>query len=257
MTFLAHPTFSADALAPAWAARLPVSAEVCLFGGAVRDACVGQPARDHDFLVAGATPDEMAAAGLTRAKHAFIERYTYADQPLDEVMRSTFPGTPQASMTAMLWTRDLTVHALGWDLKRQAWLDPTALGKADLQARVFRMTTPEVADDPVVLLRWARLAVLFQPHGFTMDEATWQRAVMQTQAQGFADCDIFRLNRQVKMIQASGVAPAVWGSLQAEGLQPHLAHLKALCLAFQQTKQAARAADVAAGAPVARPRAHR
>lgn len=234
MSFFTHPVFSPEALSSGWIVKLPSKAEAHLFGGVIRDAFLGLPARDHDFLVSGVTQKDLESAGLVRGEHPFIERYTYPESPLDEVMRSTHPGNPTESMTAMMWTRDLTIHALGFDVLRRTWFDPTGFGRKDLEDRFFRMTSPEVCEDPIVTLRWARLHALHAPLGFRMDEETWSLATEQSRKLGFSVCDPSRLHRQLELIKQSGVAPQVWGSLAQAGLMDHFKEAQMICKEFEK-----------------------
>ena len=144
--------------------------KVYVVGGAVRDALLGVPVKDRDYVVVGATPEQMMAQGYTPVGKdfpVFLHPRTHAEYALARTERKTAPGYKgfvfhtDASVTLEedLIRRDLTVNAMAQD-ENGAIIDPFG-GQADLQKRVFRNVSPAFAEDPVRILRIARFAARF------------------------------------------------------------------------------------------------
>ena len=139
-------------------------------GGAVRDALMGRPAGDTDWVVTGATPEEMVAAGYTpvgRDFPVFLHPTTHEEYALARTERKTAPGYhgfvfhTDASVTLEddLARRDLTINAMAQD-DSGAIVDPHG-GRRDLAARRLQHVSPAFAEDPVRILRVARFAARF------------------------------------------------------------------------------------------------
>jgi tRNA nucleotidyltransferase (CCA-adding enzyme) len=139
-------------------------------GGAVRDALLGLPVKDRDYVVVGATPDQMRAQGFLsvgRDFPVFLHPDTHEEYALARTERKTAPGytgfsfhaAPDVTLEQDLSRRDLTINAIAQDADGTL-IDPYG-GRADLQARVFRHVSPAFAEDPVRILRVARFAARF------------------------------------------------------------------------------------------------
>jgi len=139
-------------------------------GGAVRDALLGRPATDRDWVVVGATPAEMAAAGykpVGKDFPVFIHPDSGEEYALARTERKSAPGyhgfqfhaAPDVTLEQDLARRDLTINAIARSVDG-ALVDPYG-GQADLQARVLRHVSEAFVEDPVRLLRVARLAARF------------------------------------------------------------------------------------------------
>jgi tRNA nucleotidyltransferase (CCA-adding enzyme) len=139
-------------------------------GGAVRDELLGLPVKDRDWVVVGATPEEMLAKGFCRSAAIFrssctrkATRNTRWRAPSARPRPATpaSPCTPRPSVTLEddLLRRDLTINAIAKD-ETGALIDPHG-GRADLAARVLRHVSPAFAEDPVRILRVARFAARF------------------------------------------------------------------------------------------------
>jgi tRNA nucleotidyltransferase (CCA-adding enzyme) len=139
-------------------------------GGAVRDELLGLPVKDRDYVVVGATPDEMVALGykpVGRDFPVFLHPQTHEEYALARTERKTAPGyhgftfhaAPDVTLAQDLARRDLTINAIarGEDGKL---IDPFN-GEADIRARVFRHVGPAFVEDPVRILRVARFAARF------------------------------------------------------------------------------------------------
>ena len=151
--------------------------EIYLVGGAVRDTLLGLPVTDHDWLVVGSTPEEMIALGFVpvgRDFPVFLHPQTHEEYALARTERKTERGyhgfavhaSPEVTLEEDLARRDLTINsiAIHLDHKRpdgtfgtEDLSDPYG-GCKDLQARVLRHVTPAFREDPVRILRVARLA---------------------------------------------------------------------------------------------------
>jgi tRNA nucleotidyltransferase (CCA-adding enzyme) len=139
-------------------------------GGAVRDELLGQPVKDRDWMVVGATPDEMLAKGFVpvgRDFPVFLHPQTHEEYALARTERKTAPGyagfafhtEPGVTLEQDLVRRDLTINAMAKD-ESGVIFDPHH-GRADLAARVLRHVSPAFAEDPVRILRVARFAARF------------------------------------------------------------------------------------------------
>ncbi len=140
-------------------------------GGAVRDELLGLPVQDRDWVVVGATPEEMVAAGyrpVGKDFPVFLHPETHEEYALARTERKTAPGytgfavhaSPEVTLEEDLLRRDLTINAIARD-ESGAIHDPCG-GRRDLDARVLRHVSPAFAEDPVRILRVARFAARFK-----------------------------------------------------------------------------------------------
>jgi len=136
-------------------------------GGAVRDVLLGRPVADRDWVVVGATPEELIAAGYTpvgRDFPVFLHPQTKEEHALARTERKTAPGyhgfvfhaAPDVTLEQDLARRDLTINAIA---RRDdgRLVDPFG-GVRDLEARVLRHVSAAFAEDSVRILRLARFA---------------------------------------------------------------------------------------------------
>ncbi|MDQ2778039.1 MAG: multifunctional CCA addition/repair protein [Pseudomonadota bacterium] len=141
-----------------------------IVGGAVRDALLGLPATDRDWVVVGATPDELLRLGyrpVGKDFPVFLDPVTQEEVALARTERKsgrgyhgfTFHAAPEVTLEQDLARRDLTVNAIA-QAEDGTLVDPYG-GQQDLQARVLRHVGPAFVEDPVRLLRTARLAARF------------------------------------------------------------------------------------------------
>ncbi|WP_283151265.1 multifunctional CCA addition/repair protein [Silvimonas soli] len=139
-------------------------------GGAVRDRLLGLPVKDVDWVVVGATPDEMLAAGykpVGKDFPVFLHPKTYEEYALARTERKSGHGytgfavyaAPDVTLEEDLLRRDLTINAMAEDESGQI-TDPFN-GQADLQARLLRHVSAAFIEDPVRILRLARFAARF------------------------------------------------------------------------------------------------
>jgi tRNA nucleotidyltransferase (CCA-adding enzyme) len=150
-------------------------------GGAVRDALLGLPVRERDWVVVGATPEELVAKGFRRVGKdfpVFLHPETSEEYALARTERKTAPGyagftfdtAATVTLEQDLMRRDLTINAMARDSDGKI-IDPWS-GQADLAARQLRHVSPAFREDPLRVLRVARFAARFAPLGFTVAPAT-------------------------------------------------------------------------------------
>jgi tRNA nucleotidyltransferase (CCA-adding enzyme) len=144
--------------------------DVYLVGGAVRDALLGLPAGDRDWVVVGATPEQMARRGFIPVGGdfpVFLHPQTKEEYALARTERKsgrgykgfTFYTGADVTLEDDLQRRDLTINAIA-QAPGGRMVDPLH-GQADLRAKVLRHVGQAFAEDPVRLLRLARFAARF------------------------------------------------------------------------------------------------
>ena len=152
-------------------------------GGAVRDRLLGRPSSDVDYVVVGATPEQMVASGyrpVGKDFPVFLHPHTNAEYALARTERKTAPGyhgfafnaDPSVTLEDDLARRDLTINAMAEDVEG-GLVDPYG-GARDLEARVLRHVSPAFAEDPVRILRVARFLARFASLGFSIADETMQ-----------------------------------------------------------------------------------
>ncbi|ACB32381.1 polynucleotide adenylyltransferase/metal dependent phosphohydrolase [Leptothrix cholodnii SP-6] len=138
-----------------------------LVGGAVRDQLLGRPVGDRDWVVVGATPEQMVAAGylpVGRDFPVFLHPRTHEEYALARTERKTAPGYhgfvfhtgADVSLDDDLARRDLTINAMALD-EAGTLIDPWG-GRRDLAHKCLRHVGAAFAEDPVRILRLARFA---------------------------------------------------------------------------------------------------
>jgi tRNA nucleotidyltransferase (CCA-adding enzyme) len=141
-----------------------------MVGGAVRDALLGLPVNDHDWVVVGATPEAMIAEGFLPVGKdfpVFLHPRTREEYALARTERKTARGyrgfvvdaDPGVTLEEDLARRDLTINAIARD-EHGGLIDPYH-GQRDLSRRVLRHVTDSFREDPVRILRVARFAARF------------------------------------------------------------------------------------------------
>jgi tRNA nucleotidyltransferase (CCA-adding enzyme) len=139
-------------------------------GGAVRDALLGLPVHDEDWVVVGTTPEAMIAAGylpVGKDFPVFLHPETREEYALARTERKTgrgyhgfaFHAAPDVTLEQDLARRDLTINAIA-QAPDGSLIDPFD-GQQDLRAKVLRHVTEAFREDPVRILRVARFAARF------------------------------------------------------------------------------------------------
>ena len=153
--------------------------QIYTVGGAVRDTLLGLPVKDRDFVVVGATPEQMVALGYTPVGKdfpVFLHPQTHDEYALARTERKTAPGyrgfvfhaDGAVTLEQDLVRRDLTINAMA--LATDGTLVDPFGGQSDLKQRIFRHVSDAFAEDPVRILRVARFAARFTE--FTVDPST-------------------------------------------------------------------------------------
>ncbi len=146
-----------------------------LVGGAVRDALLGKTVHERDYVVVGATPEQMLALGYRQVGKdfpVFLHPQTQEEYALARTERKAGTGytgfvvnaDPTVTLEDDLLRRDLTVNAMAQDADGTI-IDPYG-GQSDLQSRVLRHVSPAFSEDPLRVLRVARFAARFASDGF-------------------------------------------------------------------------------------------
>jgi tRNA nucleotidyltransferase (CCA-adding enzyme) len=155
--------------------------DIFLVGGAVRDRLLGLPVRERDWVVVGATPDELTRQGFKPVGKdfpVFLHPDTGEEYALARQERKTghgyggfeFTTSSDISLEDDLLRRDLTVNAIAEDGEGNI-IDPFN-GQQDLQERILRHVSPAFREDPLRVLRVARFAARFHSLGFAIHPQT-------------------------------------------------------------------------------------
>ena len=166
-----------------------------IVGGAVRDELLGLPIKDKDWVVVGATPEQMLARGFKPVGKdfpVFLHPDTHEEYALARTERKTAPGykgfavyaAPDVTLEDDLRRRDLTINAMARD-ETGRLIDPFG-GARDLRERWLRHVSPAFAEDPVRVLRVARFAARYAELGFKIAPET-VRLLQQIVAQDEID----------------------------------------------------------------------
>ena len=155
--------------------------EIYLVGGAVRDALLGRPVTERDWVVVGATPEQLLTRGFRPVGKdfpVFLHPDTHEEYALARTERKTAPGyhgfsvcaAPEVTLEEDLLRRDLTINAMARDGEGRL-IDPYQ-GARDLEQRWLRHVSPAFAEDPVRILRVARFSARYAPLGFRVAPET-------------------------------------------------------------------------------------
>lgn len=155
--------------------------QIYTVGGAVRDRLLGREVTDHDYVVVGASAEQMLALGYRPVGAdfpVFLHPQTGEEYALARTERKsgqgyggfTFYASPDVTLEQDLIRRDLTINAMAED--DDGNLTDPYHGQDDLQARVLRHVSPAFAEDPLRVLRVARFAARFASLGFTVAAET-------------------------------------------------------------------------------------
>ncbi len=146
-------------------------------GGAVRDALLGWPVKDTDWVVVGATEGDMRRRGFRavgRDFPVFLHPYSQEEFALARTERKSGHGytgfvvhaSPDVTLEEDLARRDLTINAIAESIDGQR-VDPFG-GQADLKARCLRHVSQSFVEDPLRVLRTARFLARYAELGFTI-----------------------------------------------------------------------------------------
>lgn len=155
--------------------------KIYLVGGAVRDKLIPFPYFDKDWVVVGATPEQMLAEGYQAVGKdfpVFLHPQTKEEYALARTERKTGPGytgfdchtSPNVSLKEDLLRRDLTINAMAEDDNGQV-IDPYG-GQQDLRDKILRHVSPAFTEDPLRVLRVARFSARYLHLGFNVADST-------------------------------------------------------------------------------------
>lgn len=155
--------------------------DIYLVGGAIRDELLGLPVKERDWVVVGATPDDLLARGFQPVGKdfpVFLHPQTREEYALARTERKTAPGyhgfsihaEPNVTLAEDLHRRDLTINAMARDAQGRL-IDPYQ-GQRDLDQRWLRHVSPAFAEDPVRILRLARFSARYAALGFQVAPET-------------------------------------------------------------------------------------
>ncbi|MBC7413639.1 MAG: multifunctional CCA tRNA nucleotidyl transferase/2'3'-cyclic phosphodiesterase/2'nucleotidase/phosphatase [Herminiimonas sp.] len=159
-----------------------------LVGGAVRDRLLGLPVQDRDFVVVGASPQEMVALGYTPVGKdfpVFLHPTTHEEHALARTERKTAPGyrgftfhaAADVTLEQDLARRDLTINAMA-QAEDGTLVDPFD-GQHDLQQGILRHVSTAFLEDPVRILRLARFAARFTRFTVAPETAALMRTMVE------------------------------------------------------------------------------
>ncbi|WP_026469975.1 multifunctional CCA addition/repair protein [Alkanindiges illinoisensis] len=155
--------------------------QVYLVGGAVRDQLLGRTVVERDYVVVGATPEQMLAAGYKPVGSdfpVFLHPQSKEEYALARTERKsgvgyggfTFYTSPDLPLEEDLIRRDLTINAMAL-AEDGSIIDPYG-GQQDLHNRLLRHVSPAFIEDPLRVLRVARFAARYAPLGFSVAPET-------------------------------------------------------------------------------------
>lgn len=155
--------------------------DVYLVGGAVRDQLLNRSVKDHDYLVVGATVEQMLSLGFTQVGKdfpVFLHPQTKNEYALARTERKQGQGytgftcyaEPDVTIEQDLLRRDLTVNAIA--ISDDGTIIDPYYGQQDIENKVLRHVSDAFVEDPLRVLRVARFAARYYSDGFTIAPET-------------------------------------------------------------------------------------
>ena len=164
-------------------------------GGAIRDALMGLPIHDIDYVVVGSSVEEMISKGFRPVGKdfpVFLHPETQAEYALARTERKTgkgykgfhFYADPSVTLEQDLQRRDLTINAMAREVNSDGALVGSIIdpynGQDDLAAKIFRHVSDAFAEDPLRLLRIARFAARFPEFKVADETMLALKAIVQS-----------------------------------------------------------------------------
>ncbi|WP_145521014.1 multifunctional CCA addition/repair protein [Yersinia mollaretii] len=155
--------------------------KVYLVGGAVRDNLLNLPVTEQDWVVVGATPEQLLAQGYQQVGKdfpVFLHPVSHEEYALARTERKSGQGytgftcyaAPDVTLEEDLLRRDLTINAIARSDDGEL-IDPYH-GRQDLKNKVLRHVSEAFGEDPLRVLRVARFAARFAHLGFSVAPET-------------------------------------------------------------------------------------
>lgn len=213
----------------AFLAKLPGQAEIFCVGGAVRDLLLGSPSADRDYVVVGASIDDMMRAGFTPVGNdfpVFLHPASHDEYALARTERKSgkgykgfvFLADPSVTLQEDLARRDLTINAIA--INRLGEITDPFNGMQDLENKTLRHVSKAFSEDPVRLLRLARFLARW-PEFSVADEtqALCKRIVAEGEADALVPERVWQEiqtglmesspSRMIELLQACGAWKAI------------------------------------------------
>ncbi len=157
------------------------NSQTYLVGGAVRDQLLNLPIKDKDYVVVGATPEQMLSLGFLPVGNdfpVFLHPQSKDEYALARTERKTTKGyhgfefntSTDVTLEQDLLRRDLTINAIAMDTNGEL-IDPFN-GRRDIKDGILRHISPAFAEDPVRVLRVARFMSRFSHLNFKVHPQT-------------------------------------------------------------------------------------
>ena len=183
--------------------------KIFLVGGAVRDQLLGLPDSDKDWVVVGATPQQMLDRGFTAVGKdfpVFLHPETKEEYALARKERKTGVGyggfdfniDTSVSLKQDLERRDLTINAMARSDEGEL-IDPYG-GQQDLAQRRLRHVSDAFAEDPLRVLRVARFYARFHHLGFEIAPSTFKLLQVMCASGELAACRLIAFGAKCKKV---------------------------------------------------------
>jgi len=218
-------------------------------GGAVRDRLLGVPVQDHDYVVVGATPQQMLDLGYRPVGAdfpVFLHPQTHQEYALARTERKagrgyhgfTFYTDASVTLEDDLRRRDLTINAIARDPDNGEFIDPFD-GRSDLERGLLRHVSDAFGEDPVRILRVARFSARLAQRGFRVADETMQLMRRMVNEGEVAHLVAERVWQELARGLMEGTPMRMFEVLQACGAMPVLLPELAGLLAEQSRPAAA------------------
>ena len=156
-------------------------------GGAVRDSLLGLPVKDRDYVVVGATPEQMLAAGyrpVGKDFPVFLHPQTQQEHALARTERKIGKGykgfnvyaAPEVTLEEDLARRDFTMNAIA-QAEDGSLIDPFD-GQRDIEHKTLRHVTEAFSEDPVRILRAGRFLARFTDFSVAPETMSLMRSMV-------------------------------------------------------------------------------
>ena len=213
--------------------------QVYLVGGAVRDQLLQRPVKERDWVVVGATPQQLEQLGyraVGRDFPVYLHPQTHEEYALARLERKVAPGyrgfttqfSPEVTLEQDLERRDLTINAMA-RAEDGTLIDPFG-GQRDLEQRQLRHVSAAFVEDPVRIVRVARFIARYASLGFTIAPETLElmrRMVADGEVRALVPERLWRDRGEALPMRTFRYSISYLGWLFAALLADHYLHLRA------------------------------